>query len=79
MLFTFFTVHDLIRGEDLLKKNGFKPKILPLPLELTSGCGMGLELEVLDPLEINALLSTHDLSLKGVYREEEGSYVQERV
>lgn len=78
MLFTFFTVHDLIRGEDLLKKNGFKPKILPLPVEIASGCGMGLELEVLDPLEICTLLSTHDLALKGVYREEKGSYIQER-
>lgn len=77
MLYTFLSVHGLIRGEELLKKKGFKTKIRPLPPEMTSGCGMGLEVGVLDHREICRVFSAKDLEIKAIFREEKGSYKKE--
>lgn len=77
MLFTFYSTHQLIQAEGILKEEGFQLKVLPLPPEMTRGCGMGLWVEG-DPLQISQVLGRAGLSLQGVYRQEGESYKLER-
>lgn len=72
MLFTFFTIHDLIRGEEILKKEGLYLRIRPLPPEMTAGCGMGLEVVDSNLQRILNLFSSSHLSIRGIYREKNG-------
>ncbi len=72
MLFTFFTIHDLIRGEEILKREGLYLKIRPLPPEMTAGCGMGLEVVDSSLQRILDIFSSSHLTIKSIYREEDG-------
>lgn len=78
MVFIFFSIHDLIQAEGLLKEKGFLIKVLPLPPEMASGCGMGLVIQVEDPLLVTRVLQPAGLVVRAVYREEDGGYKRER-
>lgn len=53
---TFSSVHFVIKAEKLLTSNGIKCRLIPTPRQLSSDCGMALEVQDEDLKEINSLL-----------------------
>jgi hypothetical protein len=47
-LFIFSSVHHVMKAEKLLKNRGFKIDLIPMPREISSDCGVAIEL----PLEV---------------------------
>jgi hypothetical protein len=41
----FHTIHDVLKAEKILKKQGFKPELVPIPRNLSSDCGMCIKVE----------------------------------
>ena len=41
----FFTIHDVLRAEKVLKKNNIPIELVPVPRNLSSDCGMCIKLE----------------------------------
>jgi len=41
----FRSIHDAIRAEGLLTKSGYKPRVIPIPKDVSSDCGIALRLD----------------------------------
>jgi len=41
----FRTIHDAIRAEGLLTESGYKPRVVPIPKDVSSDCGIALRLD----------------------------------
>jgi hypothetical protein len=53
-VFLFESVHRVMKAEKLLKGKGIKIDLIPVPREISSDCGMAIELSI--ELEEEALL-----------------------
>jgi len=41
----FFTIHDVLRAEKILKKHNISIELVPVPRNLSSDCGMCIKLD----------------------------------
>jgi len=63
----FDSVHDVMRTEKLLKDRGMWCDLVPTPRQLSSECGMSVEVHCRDAKSAREFVSA-DSSLTGVYR-----------
>jgi len=67
-LILFQCVHDVIKSERLIKINRFDYQIIPVPSDINSECGMGIEISLANSNDICSLLDqnhiNHNLYLK---------------
>ncbi len=54
-IFIFESVHQVMKAERLLKSKGFKIDLIPVPREISSDCGVAIEL--IEELESEALIT----------------------
>jgi hypothetical protein len=66
-ILTFDSVHFVMRAEKALNKGGIEVRLIPTPREISSDCGMALEITCEDIERTKELLKTHDCRLTGVY------------
>ena len=55
-LIIFRSVHDVIKSEKLIKSNGFDYQIIPVPSNISSECGMCIELNKPNSIDVCSLL-----------------------
>ncbi|MCX7970350.1 MAG: DUF3343 domain-containing protein [Negativicutes bacterium] len=48
VLYTFESVHQAIKGEDVLRAAGIACEMIPVPREISLSCGQGLRLAAAD-------------------------------
>jgi hypothetical protein len=41
----FYTIHDVLRAEKILKQHGLRHELIPVPRNLSSDCGMCVKLQ----------------------------------
>ena len=41
----FRSIHDAIKAEGLLAKSGYQPRVVPIPKDVSSDCGIALRLD----------------------------------
>ena len=41
----FRSIHDAIRAEGVLTRSGFMPRVVPIPKDVSSDCGIALRLD----------------------------------
>jgi hypothetical protein len=41
----FYTIHDVLRAEKILKRHGLRHELIPVPRNLSSDCGMCVKLQ----------------------------------
>jgi len=64
MIFVFNSVHSVIRAERLLREQGKACKVIPAPREISTECGMVLELATSESLQCHDLLTNAGLLFK---------------
>ena len=58
----FRSIHDAIRAEGLLTKSGYKPRVIPIPKDVSSDCGIALRL---DASTFDGALDSHGRRVDG--------------
>jgi hypothetical protein len=61
-LILFQSVHDVIRSEKLIKSKGFDYQIIPVPSNISSECGMCIELNKSNSINICDLLNLNHIN-----------------
>ena len=72
-LITFVSTHDAISAEKILSQS-IKLTIRPTPRQITSSCGISIELQDLDFCIRNSLFSR--IKIHKIYKYEDGNYVE---
>ena len=65
-LITFFASHHAIRGDKVLRSDGFETELIPGPKELSPNCGVALRFEFPRRDEAIAVLADHRVEVDEV-------------
>jgi len=72
-VFLFSSIHYVMRAEKLLKGRGIKVDLIPVPREISSDCGVAIELSPESEKEALHLLEENEVSILECYtRGQEG-------
>jgi hypothetical protein len=69
----FPSIHYALRAEKLLKEKGIPYKLVPVPRQLSSDCGVGLRFSWEEKEEIEAALKKAGVKKDGIYRLEQNT------
>ena len=74
-VFLFSSIHHVMRAEKLLKGKGIKIDLIPVPREISSACGVAIELSADSEVEAFHLLEENKVSILECYtRGQEGRF-----
>jgi len=74
-VFVFESVHRVMKAEKLLKGKGIKIDLIPVPREISSDCGVAIELSADSEKEAFHLLEENKVSILVCYtRGQEGGF-----
>jgi hypothetical protein len=68
------TIHYVIKGEKILKREGLTIDVIPVPRAISSDCGMALEFSYQDRDRVEQLLADEGVVVVGLFRLQEGQY-----
>ncbi len=72
-VFLFSSIHHVMRAEKLLKGKGIQIDLIPVPREISSDCGVAIELSADSEREAFHLLEENKVSILECYiRSQEG-------
>jgi hypothetical protein len=63
-----FTNSSVMRAEKLLKKEGCSVKIIPIPREFSSDCGVALRFDWADCEQVKVILDTARLEIDAIHQ-----------
>lgn len=66
-LLVFNSTHHALEAEDRLKEEGYPIQVVPVPPEISAGCGLAIKFSRLKK-EISALLLETKLDFAGFYK-----------
>ena len=66
-VFLFSSIHHVMRAEKLLKGKGIKIDLIPVPREISSDCGVAIELSAESEKEAFFLLGENKVSILECY------------
>lgn len=66
-LISFESTHMAIKSEKLLKEINLDIRIIPVPREITSSCGLSLRINPLDYKEAKEILDKNKIEFSGCY------------
>jgi hypothetical protein len=66
-VFIFSSIHQVMRAEKLLKGKGIKIDLIPVPREISSDCGVAIELSADSEKEAFLLLQENKVSILECY------------
>lgn len=64
VIYIFESLHKLIKADKLLKYNHLGAKVIPVPTNYSSVCGMCLQTEVKDTMFADRLLNENSIFFK---------------
>ncbi len=64
----FQSIHQVMRAENIISKNGYSYQIIPVPSEYSSECGMCIEIDSLNTSSIISELQKYNIEPKVVKR-----------
>ena len=73
------SIHQVIRVEKLLKAKGIRIDLIPIPREISSDCGMAVELPLDAETEALRILEEYRIPVRDLYvRDSRGTFEQRR-
>ena len=66
---TFPAVYYALKTEKHLNKSGFKVKLIPVPRQISSNCGIALEFNSRDKEKISKIIRDSHFSIENIYPE----------
>ncbi len=75
-LYTFASVHHLMRAEKVLKDQAIKCDVIPTPRAISTSCGLCIVISASDAGSAEELFTQAEIAVQGVYAdaEKEGLY-----
>lgn len=64
MLLLFRSTHFVIKADKIFEKNSIEKKIVPVPREISSECGMSIEIKNLLLEKVSKLLKNNNIEFK---------------
>lgn len=74
-IITFYSTHLALRFEKLLKDEGIEVKIIPVPRQISSSCGLSGRFSKEDFDKVASLCSSQNMEYDDVYKVENGKYI----
>jgi len=65
---TFHATYSVLKAEKILKRLGLKVKMIPVPRQISSNCGISIRFECRDLERIREAISSLEDDLEGFYR-----------
>jgi hypothetical protein len=79
-VFVFESVHRVMKAEKLLKGKGLKIDLIPVPREISSDCGVAIELSADSEEEARHLLKENKVTILECYgRSQEGRFEKKQT
>ena len=73
------SIHQVMRAEKLLKAKGVKIDLIPVPREISSDCGMAIELPSEEERKVMNLLEERGIPVREWYaRDNQGTFQHRR-
>ncbi len=66
-IFTFDKTHDAISAEKMLKDGGFNARVIPVPGDITAGCGLAIKVNEDEFKQVALALKDKGLITTGLY------------
>lgn len=67
IVFAFDSTHEAIKSEKLLEEKNVNGRLIPLPPEVSAGCGLALRINKEIKDEVISLLTNNDVSIGKMY------------
>ncbi|MEE1228233.1 MAG: DUF3343 domain-containing protein [Lachnospiraceae bacterium] len=67
IVITFHNTHEAMRVEELCKENGVDGRMIPIPTDITAGCGLAWRMEPTEEEKFQALMGREGLKPQGRY------------
>lgn len=67
-IITFYSVSDALHLEKVLKENGFKAAMVPVPRALSASCGYAVEVQIESCEKLLALVKQNKISIEKCYK-----------
>ena len=67
IVITFDTTTDAMMMEDFAKENDFAGSLIPIPNEVSAGCGLAFEAEITDKNQVRQILEDNMVSFDKIY------------
>jgi hypothetical protein len=78
-VFLFESVHRVMKAEKLLKGKGIKIDVIPVPREISSDCGVAIELSGNSEVEALSILTENRISVVECYtRDSKGRFQKKK-
>jgi hypothetical protein len=75
MLIAFDSTQQALRAEMLLEYADIEIDICPTPKEITAGCALSIEFPAGDLEQVQSILITQQVEIRGIFFKKEGKYV----
>ncbi len=72
----FHSIHKVMRAEKILRAAGLDVRLMPVPRQLSSDCGLSIAFRSADRQAVEAALRSEGCLYEAVYLWEEGAYRQ---
>jgi hypothetical protein len=66
-IITFLTVHQALKAEKVLLKNGFAITMIPVPREISSDCGVALKFECEEEARVAKVLESNMVKIESMH------------
>jgi len=63
----FYSTSGALQAEKLLKREGVTTKLIPVPRQLSSDCGICLRFEQSEETRIKVILEEKQVEIQGIY------------
>jgi len=63
----FPSTHYALRAEEALKQEGLTVKLVPVPREFSSNCGIALEFDCNNKEKVNKILQEKNVEIEGIH------------
>ncbi|HCC54078.1 MAG TPA: hypothetical protein DEQ20_04010 [Desulfobulbaceae bacterium] len=71
----FFSIHYVLKAEQLLKARGISLDVVPVPREISGDCGMAIIFDSGQFTEVKSILATAEIMIARIfYKEAEGIF-----
>lgn len=70
-LYTFLSVHHLIRAEKVLKDDNITCDVIPTPRAISTSCGLCMVVATADTAKAEAIFRQADIVVQGLYKDAE--------
>lgn len=68
LVITFSATTQAIKMEEICKKNNMQGRLIPVPKEITAGCGMAWSAKTEEESEYIAFMKKSNISYEGIFK-----------